>query len=66
MNSDKKLVFTSSKNNDPSRKKLADQIGDFLQLGGEIQQIPNGISAQRTLDEQRQISLLKRPIPKKK
>lgn len=66
MNSDKKFVFASSKNNDPSRKKLADQIGDFLRLGGEIQQIPNGISAQRTLDERRQITIQKRPAPKKK
>lgn len=57
MSSKEKIDFMPSLRENKARNQIEDQISAFLKKGGEIQQIPNGVSAPQQNSYRQQISL---------
>jgi hypothetical protein len=66
MSSNEKIDFIPSIRENKARNRIEDQIAAFLKHGGEIQQIPNGISTAQQNVYRQQISLGSRDNKKKK
>jgi hypothetical protein len=66
MSSSEKIDFIPSIRENKARNQIEDQIAAFLKKGGEIQQIPNGISTAQHNVYRQQISLGTRDSKKKK
>lgn len=66
MSSNEKIDFIPSIRENKARNQIENQIAAFLKNGGEIQQIPNGISTAQQNAYRQQISPGTRDNKKKK
>jgi len=57
MSSTTKIDFMPSIRENKARPQIDDKIAEYLKKGGEIQQIPNGVSAPQPNSYRQQINL---------